>query len=110
MAPILDCTFPMPRRTSPRGLADAFIVGADFIGSDRVALVLGDNIFYGHGLPEVLARATARGNGATVFGYVVNTPEQYGVVELDATGRAHLDRGETRPSEVQRRRHRPLFL
>ena len=72
----------------PRGLADAFIVGAEFIGSDRVALVLGDNIFYGHSLPEVLARANMRGTGATVFGYVVSTPEAYGVVELDETGRA----------------------
>jgi glucose-1-phosphate thymidylyltransferase len=72
----------------PRGLADAFIVGADFIGKDRVALVLGDNIFYGHGLPEMLARAATRGRGATVFGYVVNTPQQYGVVELDGMGRA----------------------
>ena len=72
----------------PRGLADAFIVGAEFIGSDRVALVLGDNIFYGHSLPDVLARANMRGTGATVFGYVVSTPEAYGVVELDDTGRA----------------------
>ena len=72
----------------PRGLADAFIVGANFIGCDRVALVLGDNIFYGHSLPEVLARANRRGTGATVFGYVVSTPEDYGVVELDDTGRA----------------------
>lgn len=72
----------------PRGLADAFIVGRDFIGSDPVALVLGDNIFYGHGLPELLTKAAARSRGATVFGYVVNTPEQYGVVELDQTGRA----------------------
>jgi glucose-1-phosphate thymidylyltransferase len=72
----------------PRGLADAFIVGRDFIGSDRVALVLGDNIFYGHGLPELLTKAAARSRGATVFGYVVKTPEQYGVVELDQTGRA----------------------
>jgi len=73
---------------APRGLADAFIVGADFVGSDRVALVLGDNIFHGHGLPEVLARATARPSGATVFGYTVVTPQQYGVVELDRSGRA----------------------
>ena len=70
----------------PRGLADAFIVGADFIGSDRVALVLGDNIFYGHSLPEALARASLRGSGATIFGYVVRTPEAYGVVELDGAG------------------------
>src|ERR1035437_10109994 len=63
----------------PRGLADAFVVGADFIGTDRVALVLGDNIFHGHGLPEMLARAGARGRGATVFGYILNEPQQYGV-------------------------------
>jgi glucose-1-phosphate thymidylyltransferase len=73
---------------TPRGLADAFIVGRDFIGSDSVALVLGDNIFYGHGLPSMLSAASLRKKGATVFGYVVNTPEQYGVVELDHTSRA----------------------
>jgi glucose-1-phosphate thymidylyltransferase len=84
----LGLRFSYAAQTAPRGLADAFIVGADFIGTDRVALVLGDNIFYGHGLPETLARATARPSGATVFGYVVNTPGQYGVVELDDAGRA----------------------
>ena len=72
----------------PRGLADAFIVGREFVGRDSVALVLGDNIFYGHSLPELLRNAAAREEGATVFGYVVNTPEQYGVIELDPTGRA----------------------
>ena len=76
------------KQDKPRGLADAFIVGANFIGTDRVALVLGDNIFHGHGLPEILARATSRGTGATIFGYVVNAPQQYGVVELDGIGRA----------------------
>lgn len=73
---------------TPRGLADAFIVGREFIGKDSVALVLGDNIFYGHGLPEMLAKAAGRSSGATVFGYVVNTPQQYGVVELNSSGRA----------------------
>jgi glucose-1-phosphate thymidylyltransferase len=73
---------------APRGLADAFIVGANFIGRDHAALVLGDNIFYGHGLPDALARATARSSGATVFGYTVVSPQQYGVVELDASGKA----------------------
>jgi glucose-1-phosphate thymidylyltransferase len=67
---------------------DAFIVAADFIGTDRVALVLGDNIFHGAGLPDALARAAARRHGATIYGYMVNTPQQYGVVELDGTGRA----------------------
>jgi glucose-1-phosphate thymidylyltransferase len=72
----------------PRGLADAFIVGRDFIGADSVALILGDNIFYGHGLPELLGAATSRGRGATVFAYIVSDPERYGVVELDDRGRA----------------------
>jgi glucose-1-phosphate thymidylyltransferase len=72
----------------PRGLADAFILGADFIGRDRVTLILGDNIFYGHALQDLLDRAAARTSGATVFGYTVKTPEQFGVVELDDTGRA----------------------
>ena len=68
---------------SPRGLADAFIVGEEFIGRDRVCLVLGDNIFYGHGLTEMLIDAAASESGATVFGYYVNDPERYGVVEFD---------------------------
>jgi glucose-1-phosphate thymidylyltransferase len=72
----------------PRGLADAFIVGRDFVGRERVALVLGDNIFYGSGFPHLLARAAGREKGATVFGYVVSDPERYGVVELDAQGKA----------------------
>ena len=80
--------FSYATQATPRGLADAFIVGRDFVRQDSVALVLGDNIFYGHGLPEMLAKAAARKKGATVFGYVVNTPEQYGVVELAASGRA----------------------
>jgi glucose-1-phosphate thymidylyltransferase len=80
--------FAYATQETPRGLADAFIVGRDFIGSDSVALVLGDNIFHGHGLPGMLSAASGRKKGATVFGYVVNTPDQYGVVELDDTGRA----------------------
>jgi glucose-1-phosphate thymidylyltransferase len=80
--------FSYAKQDQPRGLADAFIVGADFIGKDRVALVLGDNIFHGHSLPEMLARATARGTGATIFGYVVSNPQLYGVVQLDSMGRA----------------------
>jgi glucose-1-phosphate thymidylyltransferase len=72
----------------PRGLADAFIVGHDFVGAERVALVLGDNIFYGSGFPHLLERAAARDRGATVFGYVVSDPERYGVVELDGRGKA----------------------
>ncbi len=72
----------------PGGLAQAFLIGRDFVGRERVALALGDNIFYGHGFPEDLARAAARDRGATVFAYRVRDPERYGVVELDAEGRA----------------------
>lgn len=70
---------------SPRGLADAFRIGAQFIGSDNVCLVLGDNIFYGHGLSEILRDAAAQEEGAMVFGYYVNDPERYGVVEFDSS-------------------------
>jgi len=80
--------FEYATQETPRGLADAFVVGRDFVGSDSVAMVLGDNIFYGHGLPNMLSAATARPAGATIFGYVVNEPRAYGVVELDRTGRA----------------------
>ncbi len=73
---------------SPDGLAQAFTIGRDFIGDDRVALILGDNIFFGAGLGGLLASATARTSGATVFSYRVDDPERYGVVELDDTGRA----------------------
>lgn len=73
---------------TPRGLADAFIVGRDFVGTDRVALILGDNLYFGHGLPELLEQATAREVGATVFAYAVQDPERYGVVEMDRSGRA----------------------
>lgn len=70
-------------QAQPGGLAEAFIIGADFIGDDRVALVLGDNIFYGHGLVERLQRAAAQEEGATVFGYYVQDPQRYGVVDFD---------------------------
>jgi glucose-1-phosphate thymidylyltransferase len=73
---------------APEGLAQAFHIGADFVGSDPSALVLGDNIFYGHGLPEELNAADARTSGATVFGYRVSNPSDYGVVAFDADGRA----------------------
>ncbi|HEV2270378.1 MAG TPA: glucose-1-phosphate thymidylyltransferase RfbA [Steroidobacteraceae bacterium] len=72
----------------PEGLAQAFIIGRRFVGDDRVALVLGDNIFYGHGLPEQLEAAALCGEGATVFAYRVSDPERYGVVHFDEAGRA----------------------
>ena len=68
----------------PEGLAQAFLIGRSFVGADRVALALGDNVFYGHGMPDSLRRASKREKGATVFGYWVNDPERYGVVEFDA--------------------------
>ena len=73
---------------SPDGLAQAFLIGAAFIAGGPVALILGDNLFYGHGLPELMRPALARGAGATVFAYHVNDPERYGVVSFDAEGRA----------------------
>ncbi|HUG40831.1 MAG TPA: sugar phosphate nucleotidyltransferase, partial [Longimicrobiales bacterium] len=72
---------------APEGLAQAFTIGRDFIGDDPVALVLGDNIFYGHGFSAMLQDAAARESGATVFGYYVRDPERYGVAELDGEGR-----------------------
>jgi glucose-1-phosphate thymidylyltransferase, short form len=70
----------------PRGLADAFIIGEEFIGDDNVCLVLGDNIFYGYGFTERLQNASARKNGATIFGYHVSNPEEFGVVEFSKDG------------------------
>ena len=72
----------------PEGLAQAFVIGREFVGRDRVAMILGDNIFYGHGMPDVLRRAGEREQGATIFGYTVRDPERYGVVEFGRDGRA----------------------
>jgi glucose-1-phosphate thymidylyltransferase len=72
----------------PEGLAQAFIIGRRFVGADPAALVLGDNLFYGHGLPEQLQKAAGRTHGATVFAYHVKDPQRYGVVQFDAQGRA----------------------
>ena len=84
----LGMRFEYAVQEQPRGLADAFIIGADFIGADAVALVLGDNIFYGQSFSQVLKRAAERKEGATIFGYYVKDPREYGVVEFDETGKA----------------------
>ncbi len=73
---------------SPDGLAQAYVIGADFVGDSPSALILGDNIYYGHGITDLFASATARPDGATVFAYHVNDPERYGVVEFDQNMRA----------------------
>ncbi len=84
----LGLSFSYKVQEHPNGLAEAFIIGADFIGNDRVAMVLGDNIFYGHDFSRVLKTAAEREKGATIFGYYVKNPKEYGVVEFDKDGRA----------------------
>lgn len=84
----LGMKFSYKVQETPRGLADAFIIGEEFIGSDSVALVLGDNIFYGQSFSKVLKNAATREKGATIFGYYVKDPREYGVVEFDENGKA----------------------
>jgi glucose-1-phosphate thymidylyltransferase len=82
----LDLSYAIQPR--PEGIAQAFLIAREFLGPERVALALGDNVFYGHGFPEILERAANRQSGGTVFGYWVRDPERYGVVEFDKQGRA----------------------
>ncbi len=83
---------------SPDGLAQSFIIGADFIGDDSVAMVLGDNIFHGHGLKKRLRDAAAKTQGATIFGYYVDDPERFGIVEFDRDGKAvSIEEKPTKP-------------
>lgn len=81
-------TIEYAEQPNPEGLAQAYIIGADFVGEENSCLILGDNVFYGHGLPEMLQRAKQRKQGASVFAYHVTDPERYGVVELDGEDRA----------------------
>ena len=90
--------FSYAEQESPRGIADAFVVGRDFVGQSSVCLALGDNIFYGHGLPEKLQAAAALKQGALIFAYPVSDPSRYGVVEFDAAGKAlSIEEKPTRP-------------
>ncbi|GAA4654964.1 glucose-1-phosphate thymidylyltransferase RfbA [Anaerocolumna aminovalerica] len=84
----IGMSFSYAVQNEPRGLAEAFIIGEQFIGNDRVALILGDNIFYGRSFTATLERAVARETGATIFGYYVRDPRAYGVVEFDKEGKA----------------------
>src|SRR5215204_29134 len=79
-------TLTYAEQSQPRGLADAFIIGADFLSGKRSALVLGDNMFFGHGLPEHLRAARAREKGATIFVHPVKDPNRYGIAEIDSQG------------------------
>jgi glucose-1-phosphate thymidylyltransferase len=81
-------SFAYAEQTHPEGIAQAFIIGRNFVGSSRVCLILGDNIFYGHGLPDKLRPAVSRGKGATIFGYWVKNPERYGVITFGPDGQA----------------------
>ncbi|HKY63458.1 MAG TPA: glucose-1-phosphate thymidylyltransferase RfbA [bacterium] len=83
----LGLKFSYAEQPRPGGIAEAFIIGRDFLAGEPVCLVLGDNIFHGHGLPEILQRASALGEGGMIFGYPVNDPERYGVVEFDEKGK-----------------------
>jgi glucose-1-phosphate thymidylyltransferase len=91
-------SFGYAEQPEPNGLAQAFVIGREFVGRDPVTLVLGDNIFYGHGLTGMLEAASQRAAGATVFGYHVQDPERYGVAEVDAAGRVlSIEEKPTRP-------------
>lgn len=84
----IGMSFSYAEQPTPDGLAQAFIIGKEFIGDDRVALVLGDNIFYGHGFQQMLESAASREIGSTIFAYQVSDPERYGIVEFDESGKA----------------------
>ena len=94
----------------PRGLADAFIIGEEFIGEDKVALVLGDNIFYGYGFTEILKKVADREEGATIFGYQVSNPTEFGIVEFDKNNNVVSIGRKTRKTKIELCYSRVVFL
>ncbi len=106
----LGLNFSYAAQPRPEGIAQAFLIGKTFIGNAAVALALGDNIFYGHGFPDSLHRATSHSAGATIFGYWVRDPERYGVVEFDSTGSGRVIGGETCPAALSVCGNRFVFL
>ena len=94
----------------PEGLAQAFVIGADYIDGGPVCLILGDNIFYGHGLTDSLGQAAAQTQGATIFGYWVKDPERYGVIEFDKQRQGDKHRGKTQATSIQLGGSGHLFL
>ena len=95
---------------TPNGLAQAFVIGADFVRGHPSCLILGDNIIHGHGLSDVLRSASERKDGATIFGYWVDDPQRYGVIEFDDTDARAVDRGKAEAAEIELGRDRPLLL
>lgn len=95
---------------NPNGLAEAFIIGEEFIGDSNVALILGDNLFYGGDLKEILIRANSRTEEATIFGYKVNDPRRYGVVEIDKRRKCCFYSRKTRKAKIKLCSSRTIFL
>jgi glucose-1-phosphate thymidylyltransferase len=102
--------FQYAEQAEPRGLADAFLVGRDFVGKDPVCLILGDNIFFGNGLPHLLRKAAQLTEGALVFAYPVRDPQRYGVIEFDEEWDGHQHRGKAAKTAFTLRRSGHLFL
>ena len=104
------CSFSYAEQPSPDGLAQAFLIGEEFIGNDPVCLILGDNIFHGQHFGEQLRNAAKRPSGATVFGYWVKDPERFGVIDFDERRPRLVDRRKAENTEIQLCRDRPVFL